>query len=84
MNWLIAPKHWNGYVWTNSCQKMALNGQNYHNFYIDPVVLCLSFIQVIGMCLLIKSKELRDNLLPKTLKMTIFQWKMAKKLPLMT
>ena len=84
MNRLIAPKHWSGYVWTYSCQKMALNGQNYHNFYIDPVVLCLSFILVIGMFLLIKSKELWDNLLPKTLKMTIFQWKMAKKLPLMT
>ena len=27
MNRLIAPKHWNGYVWTNSCQKMDMYEQ---------------------------------------------------------
>ena len=56
---------------------MALNGQNSHFFYIDPIWLCLTSIQLIGMRLFFYIKEIRVDLLNKTLKMAIFQPKMA-------
>ena len=58
--------------------KMALNGQNSQFFYIDPIWLCLLSIQLIGMRLFFYIKELRVDLLNKTLKMALFQPKMAR------
>ena len=63
--------------------KMALNSQNSQFFYIGPIWLCLMSIQLIGTRLFFSIKELRVDLLNKTLKMAIFQPKMAKKWPLM-
>ena len=63
--------------------KMARNGQKFPIFYIDPIWLCLTSIQLIGMRLFFYIKELCVNLLNKTLKMAIFQPKMAQKWPLM-
>ena len=52
-------------------------------FFIDPIRLCLKSIQLIGMRLFFYIKEVRVNLLNKTLKMAIFQPKMAQKWPVM-
>ena len=62
--------------WLKNGPKMALHGQNSHFFYIDPIWLCLTSSQLIGMCLFFYIKELQVNLF-KTLKMAIFQPKMA-------
>ena len=52
-------------------------------FFIDPIRLCLKSIQLIGMRLFFYIKEVRVDLLNKTLKMAIFQSKMAQKWRLM-
>ena len=52
-------------------------------FFIDPIRLSLKSIQLIGMRLFFYIKEIRVDLLNKSLKMAIFQQKMAKKWPLM-
>ena len=62
---------------------MAPNDQNSQFFNIDPIWLCLLSIQLIGMRLFFYIKELRVDLLNKTLKMAIFQPKMAQKWPVM-
>ena len=62
---------------------MAFNGQNSQFFYIDPIWLCLLSIQLIGMRLFFYIKELRVDLLNKTLKMALFQPKMAQKWPIL-
>ena len=60
--------------------KMARNGQNSQFFYIDPIWLCLTSIQLIGTRLFFYIKEVRVDLLKKkNLKMAIFQPKMAQK-----
>ena len=43
--------------------------------HIDPKLSCLISIQLTGMGLFFKIKELRVDLLPKSLKMSIFQFK---------
>ena len=62
--------------------KIAHNGQNSH-FFFDQILLCLTSIQLIGTRLFFAIKELRVDLLNKTLKMAIFQPKMAQKWPVM-
>ena len=52
--------------------KIALNGHNYHSFYIDPTLSCLKSIQLTQWPLFFRIKKLRADLLPKTLKMTLF------------
>ena len=67
-------------------QKWPKNGPQWPKFpffYIDPIWLCLRSIQLIGMRLFFFIKELWVNLLNKTLKMAIFQPKMAQKWPIM-
>ena len=59
--------------------KMALNGQKSQIFYIDPIWLCLTSIQIIGMRLFFNIKDLRVDLLNETIKMAIFEAKMAQK-----
>ena len=71
----------NGHFPTKNCPKMALYGQNSQFFNIDSIWLCLTSIQLIGMRLFFYIKELWVNLLNKTLKMAIFQPKMAHKWP---
>ena len=63
-------------------QKMALNGPNSHFFYVDPMVSCSRSIQLIGMRLFFKIKEVRVDLLPQNHENGHFQQqKMAKKWP---
>ena len=73
----------NGHFSTKNGPKMARNGQNSQFFYIDPIWLCLTSIQLIGTRLFFYIKEVRVDLLKKNLKMAIFQPKMAQKWPLM-
>ena len=73
----------NSHFSTKNGPKMALNGQNSQFFYIDPIWLCLLSIQLIGMRLFFYIKELRVDLLNKTLKMALFQPKMAQKWPVL-
>ena len=73
----------NGHFPTKNCPKMALYGQNSHFFYFDSIWLCLTSIQLIGMRLFFYIKELRVDLLNKTIKTAIFQPKMAQKWPVM-
>ena len=53
------------------------------NFFIDPIRLCLKSIQLIGMRLFFYIKEVRVDLLNKTLKMAIFnqKWPLMTKIP---
>ena len=60
-----SPKH-------RHIKKMDLNGQNYIPFYIDRKLSCLKSIQLTQWPLFFRIKKLRADLLPKTLKMTLF------------
>ena len=63
--------------------KLRLYGMSCILVFIDPIRLCLKSIQLIGMRLFFYIKEVRVDLLNKTLKMAIFQSKMAQKWRLM-
>ena len=54
-------------------QKWPVMAKISNFFYIDPIWLCLTSIQLIGMRLFFYIKELRVDLLNKTLKMAIFK-----------
>ena len=63
----------NGHFSTQDYQEMTLNGQRSHSFYIDSSLSNLKNIQLTGMGLVFKFKELRVDLLAKTLKLAISQ-----------
>ena len=51
-------------------------------FYIDPTLSCLKSIQLTRMRLFFRIKKLQVDLLPKPLKLAIFQYKNDQKIGL--
>ena len=66
--YLLNKNSKNGHFSTKNGSKMALNGQNSKFFYIDPIWLCLTSIQLIGTSLFFFIKELQVDLLKKNSK----------------
>ena len=61
---------------------MALNGQNSHFFYMDPMLPCLTSIQLSVMRLFFKIEEVQVNLLPQKSKNGHFSAKNGQKMAL--
>ena len=83
--YVLRVSSWLGWAYSFFNQKwpkIALNGQNSQFFYIDPIWLCLTSSQLIGMCLFFYIKELQVNLLNKNSENGHFQPKMAQKIAL--
>ena len=79
---LLPQNHENGHFSTKNGQKKAQNGLNSHFFYMDPMLPWLRSIQLIGMRLFFRVKEVRVDLLPQNHENGHFQQqKMAKKWP---
>ena len=68
-------------IFNEKWARIGLNGKN-PNFYIDLTLTCLVSVQLTGICFLFKIKKLQVDLLPKTLKLAVFQYKKDQKMAL--
>ena len=79
---LLSQKPENGHFSTKKWPKNGLQWSKFPIFYMDPMLSCLRSIQLMGMRLFFKIKEVRVNLLHQNPENGHFSTKkMAKKWP---
>ena len=84
MSRLIASNLKNGHFSTKKwLKKVTLDGQIPDSFYMDPMLPTLRRIKLIGICLLIRIKEIKVNQFLHNLKNGYFPTKIAIKRPWM-